>query len=137
VSDVQRAVRVGDAIPALRLPPLTRNDLERYAEASGDHAAVHLDESYARAMGFPGVIAHGLLVMAYLGRMLTSWRGVSRLQGFSCRFVAVALLGDCLECTGVVTALREEGGQRLADLDLEVRDQRSALKLSGRATVRL
>jgi len=129
--------RVGDALPALRLPPLTQGTLERYAQASGDHAAVHLDASYARTMGFPGVIAHGLLVMAYLGRMLTGWQEASRLRSFSCRFVAVALLGDCLECTGVVAAVREEGGQRLADLELAVRDQHAALKLSGRATVRL
>jgi len=42
--------------------------LERYAAASGDHARIHLDDETARAAGFPGVIAHGLLVMAYLGR---------------------------------------------------------------------
>ena len=131
------ALRVGDAIPGLKLPALTAGDLARYAEASGDHAAVHLDEAYARAMGFPGVIAHGLLVMAYLGRTLTDWQPLSRLRSFSCRFQAVTLLGERLECRGVVAAVRALGEERLVDLELEVVNQDAQLKITGKATLHL
>jgi acyl dehydratase len=130
-----QSVRVGDAIRGLTLPPLTASTLGGYAEASGDHAAVHLDPAYARAMGFPDVIAHGLLVMAYLGRALTDWQPVSRLRSFSCRFVAVALPGERLACHGIVAALHEQGDEQLADLELEVRNEHAELKLKGRATV--
>jgi acyl dehydratase len=128
-------VRVGDALRGLTLPPLTASTLAGYAEAAADYAAVHLDPAYARAMGFPDVIAHGLLVMAYLGRVLTDWQPVSRLRNFSCRFMAVSLPGERLECRGIVVALRQQGDEQLAELELEVRNQRSELKLNGRATV--
>ena len=130
-------LRAGDAIPGLKLPGLTASDLARYAEASGDHAAVHLDEAYARDMGFPGVIAHGLLVMAYLGRTLTDWQPLSRLRSFSCRFQAVTLLGDRLECRGVVVAVRALAEERLVDLELEVVNQDAELKITGKATLHL
>ena len=42
---------------------ITRDDLRRYAAASGDHNPIHLDPAAARAVGLPGVIAHGMLVM--------------------------------------------------------------------------
>ena len=130
-------IAVGMEIPGLALSALQQEDLLRYAEASGDHAQVHLDAAHARAMGFPDVIAHGLLVMAYLGRVLTDWRPVHQLRGFSCRFTAVTVLGDRLQCTGLVAALRSAGGERLADLDLIVRNQSGDVKLQGRATVAL
>jgi acyl dehydratase len=135
MSAVLQELRVGDPIPRLQITALTQGDLRRYAEASADHAAVHLDDAYARALGFPGVIAHGLLVMAYLGRALSDWQPANRLRTFSCRFLAVTLLGDRLECSGSVAALRALGDERVADLDLEVRDGRGQLKLSGKATV--
>lgn len=44
--------------------PITRSDLVRYAEASGDGNPIHQDESVALAVGLPGVIAHGMYTMA-------------------------------------------------------------------------
>jgi acyl dehydratase len=137
VSQDGLTLRVGDALPDLTLPLLTRGDLARYADASGDHAAVHLDDDYARAMGFPGVIAHGLLVMAYLGRVLSDWQPVDRLRSFSCRFVAVTLPGERLHCSGRVVALRQLGDEELVDLELAVHNEVAELKLTGRATVAL
>jgi acyl dehydratase len=133
-----RAVpRQGAELPVLELPALSTADLARYAAASGDQAAVHLDEAYARAMGFPGVIAHGLLVMAYLGRAVTAWQPLRALQSFSCRFVAVTLPGERLRCCGTVAAVHADAGGPLAELQLEMRNERGELKLSGRAVVRL
>ncbi len=122
---------VGMEIPVLVLPALRQDDLRRYAEASGDHAQVHLDAAHARAMGFPDVIAHGLLVMAYLGRILTEWKPVHQLRSFSCRFTSATLLGDRLQCAGTIAALRSAGAERLADLDLIVRNQSGEVKLRG------
>jgi acyl dehydratase len=137
VSRAAPTLRVGADLPGLTLPPLTRAELARYADASGDHAAVHLDDDYARAMGFPGVIAHGLLVMAYLGRVLSDWQPVERLRSFSCRFVAVTLPGESLRCSGRVVAMRQVGDEELADLELAVHNEAAELKLTGHATVAL
>ena len=48
--------------------PVAEDQTERYAEASGDHNAFHLDEGAARAAGLPGIIVHGLCLMAFAGR---------------------------------------------------------------------
>ena len=61
------AVNVGDALPPLSLPPLTRTTLALYAGASGDHNPMHIDIDFARAAGMPDVFAHGMLSMAWLG----------------------------------------------------------------------
>ena len=62
------SVRVGDMLPSLSLPPLTRAALALYSEASGDHNPIHVDVDFARAAGMPDVLAHGMLPMAWLGR---------------------------------------------------------------------
>ena len=67
------SVTVGDEIAPLALPPLTRATLALYAGASGDHNPVHIDIDFARAAGMPDVFAHGMLSMAWLGRLLTNW----------------------------------------------------------------
>ena len=50
---------------------VTREDLVAYAAASGDHNPIHQDEDVARSVGLPGVIAHGMLTLALVGRYLT------------------------------------------------------------------
>ena len=69
MSDIQ----VGSEIPALELAPITRFTLALYAGASGDHNPIHIDSDFAKKAGMPDVFAHGMLSMAYLGRMLTNW----------------------------------------------------------------
>ncbi len=59
----------GEELPSITLPPVTRLDLIKYAGASGDYNPIHtIDEEAARA-GLPGVIAHGMLTMAVMGRL--------------------------------------------------------------------
>ena len=54
---------------------VTRADLVRYAGASGDFNPIHWSESFAANVGLPGVIAHGMLTMALVGRAVTTWAG--------------------------------------------------------------
>ena len=66
-------VRVGDVLPPLVLPPLDRATLALFAGASGDHNPIHIDIDVARRAGLPDVIGHGMLSMAWLGRLVTDW----------------------------------------------------------------
>jgi acyl dehydratase len=66
-------VEVGTELPALELEPITRTTLALYGPASGDHNPIHLDIDVARSVGLDDVFAHGMLSMAYLGRLLTNW----------------------------------------------------------------
>jgi acyl dehydratase len=132
---MSREVTPGMKLEALHVGPLDHATLSTYADASGDHAAVHLDTKYAQAMGFKDVIAHGLLVMAYLGRAVTSWRHTHAMREFSCRFMSVTYVGERLTCEGTVTGVRAVGSERLADLDLHVTNKQGEVKLKGNATV--
>ena len=67
-------VAVGDVLPGLTVS-ITRADLVRYAGASGDFNPIHWNERFAREVGLPDVIAHGMLTMALAGRLVTAWAG--------------------------------------------------------------
>jgi acyl dehydratase len=66
---------------------VTRDDLCRYAEAAGDHNPIHRDDRSARALGLPGVVAHGMYTMALAARALDEWAGgPGRVRELACRF---------------------------------------------------
>lgn len=129
------SLNVGDAIPTLVKPPITRTQLALFAGASGDHNPIHLDDAEAKAGGLPGVIAHGMLNMAFLGQVLTGWVPPSAVRKFGTRFAAMAFPGDVITLKGVITAKREDGGEKLVDLDLTAENQKGDKLLVGSATV--
>lgn len=131
------SVQAGDALPALAAGEVTREKLRAFAAASGDDNPIHLDDAAARANGLPGIIAHGMLNMAYMGRFVTAWVPQPAIRRMETRFAAMAVLGDTITCTGSVAGKREENGERLVDLAIEVRNQKGETLLAGGATVAL
>lgn len=69
--------------------PISRRALALFAEASGDDNPIHLDVDIARAAGWDDVVAHGMLSMAYLGRLLTDTAPQQALRAFRVRFTAI------------------------------------------------
>jgi acyl dehydratase len=67
-------IEVGYEIPA-QTYGITRGQLVQYAGASGDFNIIHWNERFAKAVGLPDVIAHGMFTMATAGRLLTDWAG--------------------------------------------------------------
>src|SRR5687767_14271376 len=65
---------------------ITRADLVRYAEASGDHNPIHQDEEVARSVGLPGVIAHGMYTMALAARAVEGWFPGAEVVSLGCKF---------------------------------------------------
>jgi acyl dehydratase len=65
---------------------VTRADLVRYAEASGDQNPIHQDESVATSVGLPGVIAHGMYTMALAARAVSTWFPGAEVVSFGCKF---------------------------------------------------
>jgi len=125
MSDIQ----VGTEIPVLELPPISRFTLALYAGASGDHNPIHIDSDFAKQVGMPDVFAHGMLSMAYLGRMLTNWQPQAQLRKFGNRFAAITQLQDAITCSGKVVELIEQDGETLARCEIH------ALKASGEQTL--
>src|ERR1035437_6235400 len=95
-------VAVGDVLPELTKPPVTRTQLALFAGASGDHNPIHLDDAEAKGSGLPGIIVHGMLPMAFLGQLITNWVPQKALRGFSSRFAAMSYPGDAITCRGKV-----------------------------------
>jgi acyl dehydratase len=127
--------KVGDAIPEFRAPPLTRLTLALYCGASGDHNPIHVDSDYARNVaGLDDVIGPGMLTMAYLGRLITNWVPQQSLLEFQTRLLAPSKPGDCIVCTGRITAI-EEGSPRIIRLELQAENQDGKKLAIGTAVV--
>jgi acyl dehydratase len=128
-----QALQVGDALPALALPPLTRHTLALYCSASGDHNPIHVDLDYARAAGLPDVIAHGMLSAAWLARMVMRWVPQPSLRALDIRFAAPTQVGERITCRGHVVEKRAD----CLRVQLETVNEAGQVKLSGEARLAL
>jgi len=128
-------VSVGEKIPDLVIEPVTRSTLALYAGASGDHNPIHIDLDFARKAGMNDVFAHGMLIMAYLGRAITNIAPQSSLRNFNVRFSSITNVGNVLTCSGQVKKIYNHDNKRLVVLDLMVADGTGDIKVSGTATI--
>jgi hydroxyacyl-ACP dehydratase HTD2-like protein with hotdog domain len=124
-------VKVGDELPELVKQPTTRQ-LVQYAGAQGDFYEIHYDQEYARSVGLPGVILHGLLKAAFLGQLVTDWLGEDgRLKTFEVSYRGLDVPGRPYRCRGRVTAVA--GGE--AELEVWGEDADGNRTTIGKATV--
>ena len=129
------SVSVGDTLPDLELPVVTRSALTLYAKASGDHNPIHIDVEFARKAGMPDVIAHGMLLMAWIGRLLTRWAPQRDLREFGVRFTAITHVGERITCTGRVSEKEERGGERLVKVEVKTMNDAGEIKVVGDAWI--
>ena len=99
---------VGHRFADTQLATLSAQDVAAYAEASGDHNPIHLDERAARAAGLPGTIVHGMLIMGRLEGAIRSWLPQARLARLSTRFVKPLAVGDGIVIGGRIVRLRQQ-----------------------------
>ncbi|GMV61820.1 MAG: MaoC-like dehydratase [Parvibaculum sp.] len=130
-----RTAEKGAVIGQLTTAPIIRHTLALYCGASGDHNPIHVDIDFARAAGMPDVFAHGMLSMAYLGRLLTDLVPQTTLRSFSTRFTSITQLGAAITCTAKLLERFKEGGEDRARLELSAVDQNNDVKLLGEAVV--
>lgn len=130
-------VKVGDVLPELALPPVDRRTLALFAGASGDHNPIHIDVDFARRAGMPDVFAHGMLGMAWLGRLLTGWAPQSRLRRFQARFLGITHLGNAIRASGRVVEKLETDGERCVRIEVHSANQFGQTKIVGEALVAL
>lgn len=126
---------VGDKIPDLVIEPITRSTLALYAGASGDHNPIHIDLDFAKEAGMKDVFAHGMLIMAYLGKAVTNIVPQSNLKNFSVRFSSITNIGDILTCSGEVKKIEKNNSKKTIVLDLIVSDEFGDIKISGLASI--
>src|SRR5947199_10705928 len=95
-------VHTGDAIPPLTKGPVTHLQLVRYAGASGDFNPLHTDPKIGEMIGTGGIIAHGMLIMGFVGQMLSDYVGPTALRKFGVRFKGMTHLDDEITFTGTI-----------------------------------
>ncbi len=131
------SVTVGDELPPIALPPITRGMLALYANASNDRNPIHIDVDFARAAGMPDVVAHGMLSMAWLARLVTNWVPQRNLREFNVRFTAITHVGERIVCTGRVAEKIERDGERIVRVEVETANEAGEVKVSGDAYLAL
>lgn len=124
---------------------VTRQDLVKYAGASGDFNPIHWNEAFATGVGLPGVIAHGMFTMGAAVQLVTDWAGdPAAVVDFQTRFTKPVLVTDTtgteepgavIEVTGAIGALDTDAGTARVDLTVVSAGQKVLMK--AQAVVRL
>jgi acyl dehydratase len=132
-------VSIGQELPVLDLA-FTRADLVSYANASGDQNPIHQDEAFAKSVGLPDVIAHGMLTMGRAIQVVTNWVGdPTAVIDYSVRMTRPVVVpntteGSIVSFTGKVAQVNDDG-----TVQVELGAVFGDVKVLGlaRATVRL
>jgi len=107
------ALSVGDVVAAAEYH-LTRDSLVRYAGASGDFNPIHYRDDFAIAVGLPGVLAHGMLTMALVGKYVSDFAGGSaNVLEYSARFIKPVIVpaGEKVDLTVTATVAEIADGK--------------------------
>lgn len=131
------SIDVGTELPPLRVRPISRTTLALFAGASGDHNPIHIDLDVAKSAGLDDVFAHGMLSMAYLGRLLTDWIDPQSIRSYRVRFAAITPVHAEPTATGKVVSIDTVDGERRATLELAVTLADGTVTLTGDAVVAL
>jgi acyl dehydratase len=87
--------------------------------------------------GLKDVFAHGMLGMAYLGRLLTQWVPQEAIRTFGVRFTAITWIGESMVCTGKVVEKLEQNGEKCVRLELTCANEQGEAKHKADAVVAL
>ena len=101
-----------------------REDVKAYADASGDQNPLHQDDNFARSVGFPGIIAHGMFSMAHLTNAITDWAGdPGAFRRIKVQFRAPVFMDEVLVAKGRVKSL--DPSTRTVTLDVSAQVDRA------------
>jgi len=131
-----KSAKVGENLPELIIGPISRTNLALYAGASGDHNPLHIDTDYAKRIGLPDVIAHGMLIMGYLARVLTNNINQNQILEYGVQFSSITNIGETLSCSGIVKEVLGSKSNKILKLELKVKDQGNDTKLKGYSLIK-
>ena len=131
-------VAEGDELPVLRTTFTTR-DLVMFAGAAADFYEIHYDRDFAIERGLDGLLVHGALKNALLGRFLHQWVApAGRIISYGCSFRGTDAPGEELVCRGTVTGVSHQAdGTSVIDLDIRVEKADGIVTTPGRGRVEL
>lgn len=119
-------IQIGDAIPQSR-HKVTQDQINRYAEASGDRNPLHIDPVFAKGTLFGQTIAHGLLTLSFLSQAMAAWdwKGWAFGGELAIAFLGPVYPGDEVVVEGTVTAFEigEDGVCAICDIACKVQER--------------
>ena len=117
------AFTVGQEL-APKIYPINRALLVAYADASGDQNPIHQNEEFAKSVGLPDVIAHGMLTMALAGKYISDIAGSAAVKEFGARFTKPVVVPAGIDTSLVISAKVSaiEAGQIKLDITATVDD---------------
>lgn len=113
------SLKVGDEIPALTIPPLTRYTLALYFGASGGHNPIHVDIDFAKLSGLDEVIVQWMFSTGFLVRLLTNWVPQPALRSRKNRFAATNQIDESVTSTGKFIEIFVVDREKLVRLELQ------------------
>lgn len=127
-------LQANENLKSLTRGPLTRDQLKAYAHAALDFNPIHLEEEFAKEAGFPSVIVHGMLSMAFLGDLvlLNFPEDKFKLKRFRTRFRKVTFPGDVLTCEGKIKSISPEG---VITVTISAKNQKNEVTSDGDAEI--
>jgi acyl dehydratase len=128
-------IEEGAELPELSKGPVDHLQFVRYAGASGDFNPIHTIPEMAKMVGLDSIIAHGMLIMAFAGQLVTDWAGAGNVRRLKVRFSGMTLPGEKLVCQGRVTGKDDSGKEPLVMGRLTVKGEDDSLKLKGEFSV--
>lgn len=134
----EKEINIGDIHTATLVEDLKRTQIVQYAGASGDYNPLHTDEIFTtKIAGYPSVFAHGMLSMGLTGTMLTNYVGDGSLKKYGVRFTNQVWPGDTLKSTTTITAIKDQDGERVIDLEIVTTNQNDVAVVTGNATAKI
>lgn len=130
-------LNVGDIIPEMTFDELTQVQLIKYAGAAGDFNPIHTVPSYAKEAGLDGTIAHGMLIMGMLGKLISDWSGIKNVVKYGVSFKSKTVPGDILTAKGEIKKITQNDGHTLINCKVFIEDALGDIKIDGKLTIKI
>ena len=130
-------IKVGDELPTF-VRATGFHNWNRYAAVNDEFVPIHMDDEAGKRAGYESAFGMGNLQWAYLHDLLRQWMGDDgRIVRLGCQFRSANVKGQTITAHGRVTAVRDEGNERIVDLDIWTEEQHGKKLAPGTATVAL
>ena len=128
----------GDTLPTVE-KTFSQDDVNRYADAAGDHNPIHVDPNFAAGSQFGGRIAHGMMIAASISEMMAQafgqdWHKSGRMKF---RFRAPVVPGETVRASGTVRSVRQIEDATEVAVSVQVMKANDEAAITGDARVRI
>lgn len=120
-----KMIDVGETLQPIRLKPVSRLDLIKYAGASGDFNPIHTVDEEAQNSGLPGIIAHGMWTMGNLAKLFTPYLDQGFIQNYMIRFKGMVFLGDVISLKA--TLVKKERDKLVFEVEAVNQEEKKVL----------